>query len=117
MYALALSMSAAVAAATTGLPYFHLGSLDVGVPIQAFGILVAAGVLIGAALLRRYAEWHGVSDDHIRGLLGWVTVCGFLGAHEFDMIFYNWQKISDHTIVTPAGWWPSFLGTGLYPSN
>ena len=51
MYALALSMSAAVAAATTGLPYFHLGSLDVGVPIQAFGILVAAGVLIGAATL------------------------------------------------------------------
>src|SRR5678816_2674617 len=121
MYAAALALSTLTTAGTTGLPWmrvFHLGALtDVGVPIQAFGVIVAVGVLIGAALLRRYAEWHGVSDDHIRGLLGWVTVCGFLGAHEFDMIFYNWAKIGDHTVVTPAGWWPGFLGSGLYPSN
>src|SRR5678816_200611 len=114
MYAVALTLSGATTVATTGMPFFQLGSLG---PIQSFGIIVAAGVLIGASLLRRYAEWHGIEDEHIRGLLGWVTICGFIGAHEFDMIFYNWQKISDHTIVTPAGWWPSFLGTGLYPSN
>ncbi|HEY0993828.1 MAG TPA: prolipoprotein diacylglyceryl transferase family protein [Kofleriaceae bacterium] len=115
MYALALSMSAAVAAATTGLPYFHLGSFDVGVPIQAFGILVAAGVLIGAALLRRYAEWHGVSDDHIRGLITWLLVSGFLGAHEFDVIAYQWDRIGDATVVQPAGWW--FLPESVWPSN
>jgi len=97
------------------MPFFHLGSLDLGIPIQSFGVIVAAGVLIGAWLLRRYAEWHGVEDDHIRGLLGWVTVCGFLGAHEFDMIFYNWAKIGDATVVPPAAWWP--LGEALYPSN
>jgi len=115
MYALALSMSAATTAATFGLPYFHLGSLDVGVPIQAFGMLVAAGVLIGAALLRRYAEWHGVSDDHIRGLITWILISGFLGAHEFDVIAYQWDRIGDSTMVTPAGWW--FLPEGMWPSN
>ncbi|NVB80023.1 MAG: hypothetical protein HOV81_16635 [Kofleriaceae bacterium] len=94
-----------------------MGELNVGLPIQSFGIIVAVGVLIGAGLLRRYAEWHGVDDDHIRGLLGWVTICGFLGAHEFDMIAYNWAKIGDHTIVNPASWWPHFLPVGLYPSN
>ena len=56
------------AAATLALPYFHLGSLDIGLPIQSFGVIVAAGVLIGASLLRRYAEWHGVSDEQIRHL-------------------------------------------------
>ncbi len=115
MYALALLMSAGTAAATTGLPYFHLGSLDVGLPLQSFGIIVAAGVLIGATPLRRYAEWHGVSDDHIRGLLTWIMVSGFLGAHEFDVVAYQWDRIGDATVVQPAGWW--FLPVGMWPSN
>jgi phosphatidylglycerol---prolipoprotein diacylglyceryl transferase len=96
-------------------PFIHMGELSSKVPIQSFGLIVAIGVLIGAALLRRYAEWHGVDDEIIRGLLGWVTVSGFIGAHEFDMIFYNWDKIGDHTVVHPPSWWP--LGEGIYPSN
>src|SRR5262245_29792123 len=110
MYALGLAISS--------LPFFHMGELGIGgLPIQSFGVIVAVGVLIGAALLRRYAEWHGVSDEHIRSLLGWVTVCGFLGAHEFDMIAYNWDKIGDATVHNPASWWPGFLPVGLYPTN
>src|SRR5574339_472129 len=98
MYALALGFSS--------LPFFHMGELGIGgLPIQSFGVIVAVGVLIGAALLRRYAEWHGVEDDHIRGLLGWVTICGFLGAHEFDMIAYNWDKIGEPAYNVPPGWW------------
>src|SRR6516162_10244909 len=80
-------------AAVLGLPYFHLGSIDVGLPIQSFGMIVAAGVLIGAALLRRYAEWHGVDDEHIRGPTGWITVTGFIGAHLFDVIAYQWHDL------------------------
>ncbi len=84
-----------VSALAAHLPYFHLGSIDTGVvPIQAFGILVAAGVLIGASLLRRYAEWHGVSDEDIRGLTAWVTVSGFLGAHLFDVLAYQWDNLA-----------------------
>ena len=64
--------------------------LRVGVPIQTFGVIVAAGVLIGAHLLRRYAEWHGVADDHIRGITAWITVTGFIGAHVFDVLAYQW---------------------------
>jgi phosphatidylglycerol:prolipoprotein diacylglycerol transferase len=115
MYALALLLSAGTAAATTAVPYFHLGALDIGIPIQWFGMIVAAGVLIGATPLRRYAEWHGVSDDHIRGLLTWLMISGFLGAHEFDMVAYNWDKIGDSAIVTPSSWW--FLPVGMWPSN
>src|SRR3954469_7943196 len=113
MYALALLTSAGLAAA--GLPYFHIGALDIGIPIQGFGMIVAAGVLIGATPLRRYAEWHGVSDEHIRGLLTWVIVAGFLGAHEFDVLAYQWEKLGDGTVVQPAGWW--FLPAGMWPSN
>ena len=58
-------------------------------------MIVAAGVLIGAALLRRYAEWHGISDDHIRGLLGWITITGFIGAHWLDTFAYEPQKLHE----------------------
>src|SRR5262249_46659919 len=107
-------LSAGITAAS-GLPYFHLGALDIGIPIQWFGMIVAAGVLIGATPLRRYAEWHGVSDEHIRGLLTWVMIAGFLGAHEFDVVAYNWAHINDAGNATPAGWW--FLPDWLWPSN
>ncbi len=115
MYALVLLTSAGLAAATTGLPYFHIGALDIGIPIQGFGMIVAAGVLIGATPLRRYAEWHGVSDEHIRGLLTWVIVAGFLGAHEFDVLAYQFDRIGDAVMVQPASWW--FLPAALWPSN
>src|SRR5450432_2521327 len=86
------------------LPYFHLGSLDIGIPIQSFGMIVAAGVLIGAALLRRYAEWHGISDEHIRGLTGWITVSGFIGAHVFDVIAYQWHDLMESPILFVEIW-------------
>ena len=78
--------------------------IDLGVKIQVFGMIVAAGVLIGAALLRRYAEWHGVSDEHIRGITGWITVAGFIGAHELDVIMYQWDRISEPVSLWPSHW-------------
>ena len=114
MYASALVASAALAGL---IPHFHSGSLfSLGsLDIQSFGAIVAGGVLVGAWLLRRYAEWHGIPDQNIRELLGWVTICGFIGAHEFDMIAYNWGELSNTTVHAPASWW--FLPVGLWPTN
>jgi len=83
--------------------------IDIGVPIQVFGMIVAAGVLIGAAILRRYAEWHGVSDEHIRGLTGWIMVAGFIGAHEFDVLMYQWDRISEPFDIWPPSHWPLII--------
>src|SRR3954471_6801842 len=96
-------MSALLAA--VALPFLKSPPpIDIGVPIQVFGMIVAAGVLIGAALLRRYAEWHGVSDDHIRALTGWITVTGFLGAHIFDVIAYQWHDLQEDPILLFKIW-------------
>jgi len=108
MYAYAIAGSVA-AGSVAALPHFQLGSLDVGIPIQSFGVIVAAGVLIGAALLRRYAEWHGVSDDHIRGILGWITITGFLGAHWFDVLAYEPHKLSEPMATWPPSKWPVLI--------
>jgi phosphatidylglycerol:prolipoprotein diacylglycerol transferase len=108
MYALAIAGSVAAGSAVA-MPHFQLGSLDVGIPIQSFGVIVAAGVLIGAALLRRYAEWHGVSDEHIRGILGWITITGFLGAHWFDVLAYEPHKLNESIASWPPSKWPVLL--------
>lgn len=115
MYGMALALSAATTAGTVGMPFFQLGSIG---PIQSFGIIVAAGVLIGAALLRRYAEWHGVSDDHIRGLTGWITVTGFLGAHIFDVLAYQWRDFMREPVLMLKVWsgissYGGFLGGAM----
>jgi phosphatidylglycerol:prolipoprotein diacylglycerol transferase len=105
MYPAAILLSAMTAAGTTGLPFVHLGSFKVGpVPIQAFGVIVAAGVLIGAHLLRRYAEWHKVGDDKIRGLTAWITVTGFIGAHVFDVIAYQWAELERDPLLLFKIW-------------
>src|SRR5262245_23275550 len=116
MYALALALGT-----VSALPYskiFHLGSLDVGIPLQSFGVIVAIGVLLGAGVLRRYGEWHGVSDDHIRGVTGWVTVAGFLGAHIFDVVFYQWHDLEQNPILILQIWkgissYGGFLGGAI----
>jgi phosphatidylglycerol---prolipoprotein diacylglyceryl transferase len=111
MYALALTLG-------TAIPFFRLGELDVGIPIQAFGVIVAIGVLIGAGVLRRYGEWHGVSDDHIRGITGWVTVTGFIGAHVFDVLAYQWDDFVKDPILIIQLWkgissYGGFLGGAM----
>src|SRR5258706_2151711 len=117
MYGVALS--AAASAATSGLPFFHCDELvNIGIPIQAFGVIVAAGVLIGASLLRRYAEWHGVGDEHIRGITGWITVTGFAGAHIFDVLAYQYDKFEKDPILFFKVWdgissYGGFLGGAL----
>lgn len=109
MYFTPLVLAAATTSATTGLPFIKPPSFDLGVPIQAFGVIVAAGVLIGAAILRRYAEWHGVSDDHIRGITGWITVTGFIGAHVFDVLAYEPHKLDEEIAMWPPSQWPVLL--------
>ncbi len=110
MYAVAWSVSAGAITGGTGLPFFQLGSVELPVhlgpihEIQWFGIIVAAGVLIGANLLRRYAEWHGVADANIRGLTGWVTIAGFLGAHIFDVLAYQWKEFMEDPVLLLKVW-------------
>jgi phosphatidylglycerol---prolipoprotein diacylglyceryl transferase len=102
-------------ASALALPYFHLGAIG---PIQAFGVIVAIGVLIGAGVLRRYGEWHGMSDDHIRGLTGWVTISGFIGAHVFDVLFYQWKALEEDPLLLIMIWkgissYGGFLGGAI----
>lgn len=75
-----------------GIPYVSLPTLDLGIPIQPFGVIVAIGVLIGAEVMRRYALRHGAEEDDLRGLTAWVVITGFVGAHVFDILAYEQDR-------------------------
>ncbi|MBE7448325.1 MAG: prolipoprotein diacylglyceryl transferase [Kofleriaceae bacterium] len=117
---LVLAVAAAVGATTAGgLPFFSLPTLDIGIPLQPFGIIVATGVLIGAELLRRYAFRHNMEDDDIRSLTMWVIVTGFIGAHVLDILMYEQDRLADEgPILLLKLWdgissWGGFVGGAL----
>lgn len=54
---------------------FHLGPLM----IRPHGLLIAAGFLVGARLMRRYSRPRGVPDDALWRILGWALGGGLVG--------------------------------------
>ncbi|MEZ4404063.1 MAG: prolipoprotein diacylglyceryl transferase [Kofleriaceae bacterium] len=122
MYASVLASLAALVAFgnhSSGLPFVELGAHDLfGLPIQPFGIIVASGVLIGAEVMRRYALRHGVDEDDLRGLTGWVVVTGFLGAHLFDVLAYEHDRVAKDPLLILKVWdgissYGGFLGGAM----
>jgi phosphatidylglycerol---prolipoprotein diacylglyceryl transferase len=110
---LAAQSSAAVAA--LGLPYF---TPPWSGPPSPFGIIVSIGIFVGAVPLRKYADWHGQSDDLSRGLLWWVGISGFAGAHIFDTLAYQWPEFIKDPLLILMPWkgissFGGFLGGGI----
>lgn len=65
--------------------------------IHPFGILVATGILAGAALTVRRGVRLGLQEEMIKNMIFWSLLCGFLLSHILDVIVYQ-----DH---------PTFLAT------
>lgn len=87
------------------IPYWEISALKLGpVSLQPFGILVATGVLFGAHLARKRAEKLGVDDDLVRALIGWTVIVGFIGAHVFDTLFYQWSDFKNDPILIIQVW-------------
>lgn len=87
------------------LPYFTLPNIDLGpVSLHSFGILVAIGVLFGAWIGRLRGKQLGIDENEIRVLTGYLLVVGFLGAHLFDVFFYQWDKMLEDPILILKIW-------------
>lgn len=94
------------------LPFFSLPTLDIGIPLQPFGIIVATGVLIGAEILRRYGFRHNIEDDDIRSLTMWVIVTGFLGAHVLDILMYEQDRLAAEGPILLLKMWDGISSYG-----
>jgi len=115
-----MTVAVAVGAVSAGgLPFIAAPELDLGIPIQPFGVIVAAGVLIGAEIMRRYSLRYGMDDDDLRGLTMWVIVTGFLGAHWLDILWYEQDRLAAEGPILMLKVWDGissyggFVGGGL----
>ena len=73
--------------------------MPIRIPIHIFGAIVAVGVTIGAAVMRRYARRLGEADADTRSVVAWVAATGFIGAHVFAnplTLFAIWTSISSY---------------------
>jgi phosphatidylglycerol:prolipoprotein diacylglycerol transferase len=73
------------------IPYVHIS--DPGF-IHPFGLLVATGVLIGIWLASKRAVSLGYDVDRLNAFITWMLVCGFIGGHVLDEIFYHPDEIA-----------------------
>ncbi len=110
--ALLAAVSVGAVTAAGGLPFFSLPTLDIGIPLQPFGIIVATGVLIGAEILRRYGFRFNIDDDDIRSLTMWVIVTGFIGAHVLDILMYEQDRLAAEGPVLLLKMWDGISSFG-----
>jgi len=73
------------------VPYVHVS--DPGF-VHPFGLLVATGVLIGIWLATKRARSLGYDVDRLNSFITWMLVCGFVGGHMLDEIFYHPEEIA-----------------------
>ncbi len=64
------------------IPYFEQPVINLGpLPLHGFGIMVAAGFLIGGQIAMKRAERLGLDPEAINRLIGWLVVGTFIGGH------------------------------------
>ncbi len=87
------------------LPFIEIPTLHVGpLPIQPFGLLVAAGVLLGTSVSARYTNHYKGSEDDLRFLGMRVIVFGFIACHLLDVFFYTPGKVLEDPLVIFRVW-------------
>ncbi len=86
------------------LPYFEPPSLSPHIPIHIFGAIVTAGIMIGGAVMRRYALRCNESEADAAKVAAWVTATGFIGAHVLDVLFYRPGEALHHPLVLLEIW-------------
>ena len=82
----------------------RIPGLDIPLAIQPFGLMVALGVVVGAHLMRRWGDKNGLVDDHVRGMILWAVVWGFIGAHVFDVVAYEPHKLAKDPLILFKLW-------------
>src|SRR3954466_9542850 len=100
------------------IPYLNIRFPSIPIPllgdltIHAFGILVAAGILVGMRLTHRRGRELGLTDENVDSMITHILISGFLFAHYFDVFAY--QTFGGHPswrqILNPLDGFSSFGG-------
>jgi phosphatidylglycerol:prolipoprotein diacylglycerol transferase len=84
------------------IPYFnaHLFDLPIfNLPIHAFGVLVALGVIIGDRIVIEQGRRRGLDPQDVKYLNVRIVVGGFIVAHLVSVLFYFPERIKENPFV------------------
>lgn len=79
----------------------YLGTIPTpwgGIPIYTYGVLVAAGVLLGLWYATRYASHNGVDPERVWNLGIYMVLAGLVGAKVWFVLAsgdYYWRHVSE----------------------
>ena len=91
------------------IPYIKIPEVPLPFPkpvdsIKPFGVLVATGVYIGAAVAVRHARRRGLDVNKMNSFILWVVGLGFVGAHMFDAVFYTPDRLAQDPLYIIKIW-------------
>jgi phosphatidylglycerol---prolipoprotein diacylglyceryl transferase len=91
------------------IPYIHIDSIG---PFKPFGLLVAAGILVGSWFAQRRARQAKVDLDEVRSAVAWAVVIGFVGAHLVALVYYKPERVADEGLVSLLKVWDGISSYG-----
>lgn len=97
------------------LPYLETPSLSLplGFRLEAFGVLSAAGTLLGAYLATRAARRYGPGDDApLRRVVTWAVVGGLLGGHLLHIFGYHPEVLREQGLLSLLKLWDGLSSMG-----
>lgn len=94
------------------IPWFkpdpiHLGPLT----LQPFGLLVATGVFIGAAIARRAIKRRGLDEEHYQRMITWMLLWAFGLAHIVAVTAYHPGRLI-HDPIRLLKFWDGLSSVG-----
>lgn len=97
------------------VPYFTLPQLDLpfGQRIDIFGVLSAAGVVLGAWLAARQARQYSPGrDGPLRDVVTWAVVFGLFGGHWMHLFAYHPELITSKDPWVILRFWDGLSSMG-----
>jgi phosphatidylglycerol:prolipoprotein diacylglycerol transferase len=87
------------------IPYIHIPTYHLGpLPIEPFGILVAAALVVGYLVSRNRARELGLDYELVSDAILWISISGFVVAHLVAVIFYFPERIKANPLVLIYVW-------------
>jgi phosphatidylglycerol---prolipoprotein diacylglyceryl transferase len=105
------------------LPFIRVADIPGPIPIHTFGLLVAIAVMYGTSLTLKRARQRGLDVDLLNSGITWMLILGFLVAHWFNDIFYEWKHVVEdplrllriwESISSFGGFLGAFIGIMLW---
>lgn len=97
------------------IPYFELPALNLpfGQRIDIFGVLSAAGVVLGAWLAARQARqyWPG-RDGPLREMVPWAVIFGLVGGHFMHLFAYHPELLTRSDPFAILRFWEGLSSMG-----